>query len=492
MEIHTEENVYTSSTVTHSQSTSRPKRSSTFPLESTMHVNNSPVYASNYQTWHSKGSAPDLLTNAEKVDIDQQQQQVLSRLKRECLVFPSYAKREIGENGKPIWTIRIRGWAFSVKGNRKKKLVLSLARTLAGISRKHNTNLNLETRARLFMASNARNLDLNISVVGLSYASHMMLSGDTKQDVQPPPENAIHTEAKAINGHFSANMSVPCSLVESWGILDPTGVRKLLKIRADADDLCDTSFGFVNLIEPEGVSVISDIDDTIKHSNVFLGAKAVLSNTFLKELTSVSGMANIYHYWWLKGVSIHYVSNSPWELLPTLESFFHQHTFPIGSAHLKLMDRIGKLWQPADVGKREAIVEILEDFPQRKFILVGDSGELDMELYAGLARQYPDQIIKIFIRDVTTQRLSQRIAEKVKAGRAKLPHNLGFTRTSSTDSLKSSYSSNLTKFQTRVDKVFEGLDPGMWTLFQDSDELLMCERVKASVFGHTHGKPSDI
>ncbi|KAK9767150.1 hypothetical protein K7432_003273 [Basidiobolus ranarum] len=482
MEIQTESEGYTSSASLKSPSSpSRPKRSSTFPLESSMHAIDSPVYTSGYQTWHNTGSAPNIATNIDN-EVTEKQEHVLSHLKRECLVFPSYAKRTIDENGNPAWVIRIRGWAFSVKGNRKKKLMLGLARTLAGVSRKQDTNINLETRARLFMASNARNLDLNLSVVGLSHASHMMLSGDAEQNVQPPSEYAIQTPTRAINGHFSTTLSVPCKLVESWGILDPAGVRKLLKIRADADELCDTSFGFVNLVEPEGVSVISDIDDTIKHSNVFLGAKAVLSNTFLKELTSVSGMANIYHYWWLKGVSIHYVSNSPWELLPTLESFFHQHTFPVGSAHLKLMDRIGKLWQPADVGKREAIIEILKDFPKRKFILVGDSGELDMELYAGLARQYPDQIIKIFIRDVTTPRLSQRIAEKMKASRAKLGHSLNFNRTTSSDSIKS-YSSTLTKFQARVELVFEGLDPDMWTLFQDSDELLMCEKVRASVFG---------
>ncbi|ORY04587.1 hypothetical protein K493DRAFT_253317 [Basidiobolus meristosporus CBS 931.73] len=489
MEIQAEQVDSIGSTIEKPPSTSRPKRSSTFPLESNMRAIDSPAYVSGFQTWHNTGSAPNIATSVGK-EGGEGQEQILSRLKRECLVFPTYAKRGIDENGEPTWNIRVRGWAFSVKGNRKKKLMLGLARTLAGVSRSHNTNLNLETRARLFMASNARNFDIDLSVAGLSHASHMMLSGDAEKTALPTPDYAIHTQARAINGHFSTTMSVPCSLVESWGLFDPAGVRKLLKIRADAENLGETSYGYVNLIEPEGISVISDIDDTIKHSDVFLGAKAVLSNTFLKELTSVSGMANIYHYWWLKGVSIHYVSNSPWELLPTLESFFHQHTFPVGSAHLKLMDRIGKLWQPADVGKREAIVEILEDFPERKFILVGDSGELDMELYAGLARQYPEQIIKIFIRDVTTPRLSQRIAEKMKASQAKLGLGLGFPRTYSSDSIKS-YSSTLTKFQSRVEKVFAGLDPDMWTLFQDSDELLMCEKVRASVFGRQHTKTTE-
>lgn len=40
--------------------------------------------------------------------------------------------------------------------------------------------------------------------------------------------------------------------------------------------------------------------------------------------------------------------------------------------------------------------------PQRSFILVGDSGEQDLELYVALARQYPANILAIYIRDVTT------------------------------------------------------------------------------------------
>ena len=42
-----------------------------------------------------------------------------------------------------------------------------------------------------------------------------------------------------------------------------------------------------------------------------------------------------------------------------------------------------------------------EKFPQRHFVLVGDSGERDPETYGTLARKYPKQVIRILIRDVT-------------------------------------------------------------------------------------------
>ncbi|KAF9960753.1 hypothetical protein BGZ65_011774 [Modicella reniformis] len=166
------------------------------------------------------------------------------------------------------------------------------------------------------------------------------------------------------------------------------------------------SHGVVNLIDPKGISIISDIDDTIKETNVTAGARIILRNTFLRDMQDVKGMADVYRKWCNQGAAVHYVSNSPWQLIPSLLQFFHNHRFPPGSAHLRLHGNVIKTYfmQPGE-NKRKAIREILEDFPERKFILVGDSGEIDMEIYTAMAVKYPYQVQKIFIRDITTARL---------------------------------------------------------------------------------------
>jgi Uncharacterized conserved protein (DUF2183) len=61
----------------------------------------------------------------------------------------------------------------------------------------------------------------------------------------------------------------------------------------------------------------------------------------------------------------------------------------------------GLLSAPAD-RKRDGVLEVLTSFPDSRFILIGDSGEQDLELYANVARDYPEQILCIFIRDVNT------------------------------------------------------------------------------------------
>ena len=50
--------------------------------------------------------------------------------------------------------------------------------------------------------------------------------------------------------------------------------------------------------------------------------------------------------------------------------------------------------------KRRAIEQIMSDFPGRRFVLVGDSGEKDPEVYASVARRRPDQVATVLIRRV--------------------------------------------------------------------------------------------
>ena len=71
----------------------------------------------------------------------------------------------------------------------------------------------------------------------------------------------------------------------------------------------------VRVTEPTGISLISDIDDTIKHSAVGMGAKEMFRNTFIRELKDlvVEGVQEWYTKMAEMGVEIHYCSNSPWQ-----------------------------------------------------------------------------------------------------------------------------------------------------------------------------------
>ncbi|KAJ7282956.1 hypothetical protein C8J57DRAFT_1173096 [Mycena rebaudengoi] len=153
------------------------------------------------------------------------------------------------------------------------------------------------------------------------------------------------------------------------------------------------------------VRVISDIDDTVKVANVLSGARAIFHNVFVKDLKDIiiPGMGEWYTDMWRRGVRFHYVSNGPFELLPVLAEFFQVSQLPTGS--IKLRSYAGRslfsglLSAPA-ARKRAGVQEILQAFPESRFILVGDSGEQDLELYSDLSRERPEQILGVFIRDV--------------------------------------------------------------------------------------------
>ncbi|KAI6772710.1 hypothetical protein HG530_003668 [Fusarium avenaceum] len=161
----------------------------------------------------------------------------------------------------------------------------------------------------------------------------------------------------------------------------------------------------IKVIEPYGVSLISDIDDTVKKSNISAGAKEIFRNTFIRDLSdlSVEGVKEWYNRMVDMGVSIHYCSNSPWQLFPVLASFFKIHGLPPGSLHLKQYSgMLQGIFEPVAERKKSTLTRLLKDFPERMFILVGDSGEADLEVYTELALTNPGRILAVFIRDVTT------------------------------------------------------------------------------------------
>jgi hypothetical protein len=162
--------------------------------------------------------------------------------------------------------------------------------------------------------------------------------------------------------------------------------------------------GTAHLLAATGLSVISDVDDTIKVSHV-RDRQALLRKTFYEPFQAVDGMAAVYRAWATNGASFHYVSASPWQLYEPLAEFAATNGFPAGSWHMKQFrvrdSSFLALFDSPENYKPGVIEPMLRQFPQRRFILVGDSGERDPEIYGALARKFPAQVHRILIRDVT-------------------------------------------------------------------------------------------
>lgn len=162
--------------------------------------------------------------------------------------------------------------------------------------------------------------------------------------------------------------------------------------------------GAIYRMDAGGVSVVSDVDDTIKISEVRDRPK-LLERTFLRAFEAVPGIADAYARWAGDGATFHYVSASPWQLHDALEAFRVAAGLPAGSLHLKSFRAKDasflSLFVDPEAYKRPILQALIGGAPGRRFVLVGDSGERDPEAYAAAYVAFPTQVAAIYIRDVT-------------------------------------------------------------------------------------------
>ena len=179
--------------------------------------------------------------------------------------------------------------------------------------------------------------------------------------------------------------------------------------------------GAALLLADAGTSVFSDVDDTIKISEV-RNKKLLLARTFLREFEAVPGMAAAYRRWAGAGAAFHYVSASPWQLFDALGGFVAAADYPAGSMHLKLFrwkDRsFFSLFEDPQAYKRPILRDLISRSPGRRFVLIGDSGEMDPEAYGATFREFPAQVAAIYIRDVSGE---PREAPRYAAAFAEVP-----------------------------------------------------------------------
>jgi phosphatidate phosphatase APP1 len=162
--------------------------------------------------------------------------------------------------------------------------------------------------------------------------------------------------------------------------------------------------------EEASYGVITDIDDTILHTGVTSYMKwQVIANTLFKTAERripLHGAAELYHllHRGKRGSEanpVFYVSHSPWNLYRYLEFFLSSNNFPKGPILLRSMASVlGRAARGHIPHKEHEIGNILKTYPALSFILIGDSGEKDADIYLKIAREHPGRIRAIYLRSV--------------------------------------------------------------------------------------------
>ena len=178
--------------------------------------------------------------------------------------------------------------------------------------------------------------------------------------------------------------------------------------------------------------VISDIDDTIVWTHVgnrrrMLWTLARSNAATRKPLAGVAALYRALHDGVAgdEGNPIFYVSSGPWNLYPPLIDFLRINGVPRGPVFMKDWGRHTLYkWRDHGTHKLASIREIMATFTDLPFILVGDSGEQDPEIYREVVRAFPGRIAAIYIRSVSAgaMRCAEigRIADEVRAAGSNL------------------------------------------------------------------------
>lgn len=152
--------------------------------------------------------------------------------------------------------------------------------------------------------------------------------------------------------------------------------------------------------------LISDIDDTILSTWLPRAMLAAWNSFVLAEgnRQAVPGMARLYQKLLARypGAPIIYVSTGAWSTLPFLNRFMKRHGFPKGPMLLTDFGPTQTGWfRSGREHKRRALAELARDFPNIKWLMIGDDGQHDPAIYREFAELRPDHVRAIAIRQLS-------------------------------------------------------------------------------------------
>ncbi|MBA8793176.1 phosphatidate phosphatase APP1 [Friedmanniella endophytica] len=244
------------------------------------------------------------------------------------------------------------------------------------------------------------------SVLAQSTAARRLLSGPgvrgwrsftsvpvVNADVRIDAEGEVH-HVRADRGGV-VDVRIPVSLSPGWHTLRLTSEDSA---PAEADIFVvgdDVEFG-----------VVSDIDDTVMVTALPRPLLAAWHTFVVNEhaRTATPGMAVLYE--WLSsehaGSPVIYLSTGAWNVAPTLTRFLSRNLYPAGPLLLTDWGPTRDRWfRSGTEHKRGNLARLAEEFPRIKWLLIGDDGQHDEEIYGEFLAQHPDHVAAVAIRQLS-------------------------------------------------------------------------------------------
>lgn len=157
-------------------------------------------------------------------------------------------------------------------------------------------------------------------------------------------------------------------------------------------------------------AVVSDVDDTVirSRSNDLLEEISIVFGKGAHDRVAIPGIPALYRAL-ARGPDgdgenpLFYVSKSGWNLYDLLEEFLRMNDIPAGPlflSDLRVLEAPSQVMGKAR-HKWESIDLLMRAYPELSFVLVGDSGMHDPELYREVVERHPGRVLAIYVHDVS-------------------------------------------------------------------------------------------
>ncbi|KAL8387926.1 hypothetical protein RB595_009571 [Gaeumannomyces hyphopodioides] len=154
------------------------------------------------------------------------------------------------------------------------------------------------------------------------------------------------------------------------------------------------------LVPPRGITVVSDIDDILRVTKIYKPKEGLL-NSFARAFVPWQNMPAIYANWsqHINGVAFHYLTTTPEQATRIYMDYIYK-TYPGGSFDTRPLN-FSDVTATLSI-RKHLLDRIFETFPERRFVLVGDTSNSDiMKAYPQLVRDFPGQVACILLRNTS-------------------------------------------------------------------------------------------
>ncbi|WP_421083088.1 App1 family protein [Rothia nasimurium] len=158
--------------------------------------------------------------------------------------------------------------------------------------------------------------------------------------------------------------------------------------------------------ENQTLGIICDVDDTVMNTALPRPFVAAWNSFVLNEhaRSATPGMAVMMDrlHRAHPQAPFMYLSTGAWNVTPTLRRFLHRNGYPKGTFLLTDWGPTPDRWfRSGSQHKVNALKRLAAEFPHMRWILIGDDGQRDPEIYNGFAVRYPHNVEAILIRNLT-------------------------------------------------------------------------------------------